>query len=204
MRSGKEHILEAARKVIARAGIRDASMQSIAEEAGMTKGGLYYHYQGKDYILFDLADRFLRETAAPVKKSLFKGEDKEKLLETLLNGIKKRLENPEHNLLQFYLVHEAILAKNEELYELVVNKFRKWIATSEAAIDVMYDQPDIKTKMALAASTIAMIDGQAMQLILNEELVNVEDLLLLWEAFFKCGIPAMLEYLRAKEENPLL
>lgn len=197
--SGKEHILEAARKVIARVGIRDASMQAIAEEAGMTKGGLYYHYQGKDYILFDLADRFLRETAAPVKRSLFTGDDKEQLLQALLNGIKKRFSNPEHNLLQFYLLHEAILAKNEELYELVVKKFKKWIDTSEAALDVMYDRPEVKIKRALAASTIAMMDGQAMQLILNEELVEAEDLLVLWEAFFKRGIPAMLEYLKEKE-----
>lgn len=197
--NGKEHILEAARKVIARVGIRDASMQAIAEEAGMTKGGLYYHYKGKDYILFDLADRFLRETAAPVKKSLFTGDDKEKLLQVLLNGTKKRLDNEEHNLLQFYLLHEAILAQNEELYELVVKKFKKWIDTSEAALDVMYDKPDVKIKKAIAASTIAMMDGQAMQFILNKELVDLKDLLLLWEAFFKRGIPAMLEYLKEKE-----
>ncbi|SHG66573.1 transcriptional regulator, TetR family [Thermosyntropha lipolytica DSM 11003] len=199
--SGKEHILEAARRVIARMGVKDASMQAIAEEAGMTKGGLYYHYKGKDYILFELADRFLRETAAPVKRSLFTGEeDREKLLEVLLQGIKKRLNNPEHNLLQFYLTHEAVLGKNEELYELVVNKFRRWIATAENAIDQMYGQPGIEVKRALAASMIAMIDGQAIQLILSEELVDKEDFFACWEAFFRCGLPAMLEYLKEKNK----
>ncbi|MBO8159247.1 TetR/AcrR family transcriptional regulator [Thermosyntropha sp.] len=193
--TGKDQILEAARRVIARSGIKDASMQAIAEEAGMTKGGLYYHYQGKDYILFELADRFLKEAVAPVKESLVTGNSKEELFNVILNGIARRLYNSEHNKLQFYLTHEAVLEK-EELHELVVRKFKGWLDTTEEAIDVLYDFPDIKFKRALASSTVAMIDGQAIQLILEEDMVKTEELLSLWEAFFKAGIPAMIEYIR--------
>lgn len=46
-----EDIIEAAVSEFLAKGYEGASMQSIAEQAGLTKGGLYYHFGSKDEIL---------------------------------------------------------------------------------------------------------------------------------------------------------
>ncbi|MGV0714942.1 TetR/AcrR family transcriptional regulator [Mycolicibacterium sp. XJ662] len=53
-----ERILVAAARVMEREGFANASLRQIAEEAGMTKAGLYYHVASKEVLLFALHDRF--------------------------------------------------------------------------------------------------------------------------------------------------
>lgn len=49
-------ILEAAMKVIARKGVEAASMQEIAEEAGISKGTIYLYFQNQQQLLEKTAD----------------------------------------------------------------------------------------------------------------------------------------------------
>ena len=42
-RDGREALLEAAARVFARRGFRDASVDDIAREAGFSKGAVYWH-----------------------------------------------------------------------------------------------------------------------------------------------------------------
>ena len=48
-------ILDAARKVLFRNGVAATTLESVAEEAGMSKTGLYYYFPSKDALLFELA-----------------------------------------------------------------------------------------------------------------------------------------------------
>lgn len=196
-KTGKEQILEAARRVIAKNGINNASVQAIADEAGMSKGGLYYHYKSKEHILFDLADGFLRETVAPVKQSIVDKRDKEQLIEIILKGIFRRLGNMDHNKLQFYLTHESILEKGE-LHDLVSKRFKGWVDIAETAINHIYEDKPSHLSRAMAATVIAMIDGQVTQILLDSELVETEELVELWQVFFEVGIPSMLNHIQQK------
>lgn len=61
-----ERILVAAARVMDREGFASASLRQIAEEAGLTKAGLYYHVASKEALLFALHERFsekLRDSA---------------------------------------------------------------------------------------------------------------------------------------------
>ncbi|WP_094604130.1 hypothetical protein SPSIL_045790 [Sporomusa silvacetica DSM 10669] len=53
-----EDIIEAAVSEFLASGYEGASMQSIAEQAGLTKGGLYYHFGSKDEILIAANGRY--------------------------------------------------------------------------------------------------------------------------------------------------
>lgn len=55
-----ERILVAAAQVIEHEGFANASLKQIAEKAGLTKAGLYYHVPSKQALLFALHDRFAR------------------------------------------------------------------------------------------------------------------------------------------------
>jgi AcrR family transcriptional regulator len=54
--NGRDALLEAATKIFARRGFRDASMAEIAREAGFSKGGVYWHFSGKDDLFMALLE----------------------------------------------------------------------------------------------------------------------------------------------------
>ncbi|BBZ04821.1 TetR family transcriptional regulator [Mycolicibacterium chitae] len=67
-----ERILVAAARVMEREGFANASLRQIAEEAGMTKAGLYYHVASKETLLYALHERFaikLRDSAQRISES---------------------------------------------------------------------------------------------------------------------------------------
>jgi AcrR family transcriptional regulator len=55
-RDGREALIEAAAKVFARRGFRDAAVDEIAAEAGFSKGAVYWHFESKDDLFFALLD----------------------------------------------------------------------------------------------------------------------------------------------------
>lgn len=195
-KGGKDIILEAARRVIARHGVNNASVQAIADEAGLSKGAVYYHFEGKDIILYEMIDQFLRAAIAPVKYSLNSSADYEELKTGLLSGVSQRLEAMEHNRLQFYLTHEALIG-NQEMHDLLVRKYSGWVDTAEKIMNHMYDVPPSRLNRALAATLIAAIDGQVIQLLLEASIVTVDELMEFWEVVLDFGIGGLLERLLA-------
>lgn len=55
-REPREELLTAALQVFARRGYRDARVDEIAEEAGYSKGALYWHFSGKEELLTALLE----------------------------------------------------------------------------------------------------------------------------------------------------
>jgi AcrR family transcriptional regulator len=61
-------LLDAAARVFASRGFRDASVDAIAQEAGFSKGALYWHFAGKDDLFFALLEeRIDRPTHEVIK-----------------------------------------------------------------------------------------------------------------------------------------
>ncbi|MEA1959917.1 MAG: TetR/AcrR family transcriptional regulator [Bacillota bacterium] len=199
-KGGKELILDAARVVIARNGVNNASVQAIVDEAGISKGAFYYHYKGKDYILYDMIDQFLRAAIKPVKQSFYESGDIGKIKDSLIESIYQRLDNTEHNKLQFYLTHEALLG-DDEIHDKFAKKYNGWVDTGEELMKKMYDVPPSRLNRALAATAIAAIDGQVIQILLEAEVVSIDDLICLWKILIDKGIPALLQYLHDDPEG---
>src|SRR3954462_6954421 len=67
-REARDELLTAALRVFARRGYREAGVDEIAAEAGYSKGGLYWHFSGKEELLMALLeeriDAPLRERVA--------------------------------------------------------------------------------------------------------------------------------------------
>jgi AcrR family transcriptional regulator len=57
----RDQILRAAAKVFATEGFDRASMTQLARECGISKANIYHYYDGKDAILFDILDTYLKE-----------------------------------------------------------------------------------------------------------------------------------------------
>ena len=52
----KSQIMDAAMKVITRKGFSNTRMDDIVNEAGLSKGAIYHHYEGKKEIFLELIE----------------------------------------------------------------------------------------------------------------------------------------------------
>ncbi len=68
-----DRVVSAAARMIERDGYDGASMREIADEAGMTKPGLYYHAPSKDLLLFAIHDRFATQLLERAEQVLAAG-----------------------------------------------------------------------------------------------------------------------------------
>ncbi|WP_425043095.1 TetR family transcriptional regulator [Primorskyibacter sp. S87] len=57
----RSQILKSAAKVFAEQGFDRASMTQLARECGISKANIYHYYDGKDAILLDILDTYLRD-----------------------------------------------------------------------------------------------------------------------------------------------
>ena len=55
------HILKTAAQVFAREGFARASMAQVARACGISKANIYYYYDSKDGLLFDILDTYLSD-----------------------------------------------------------------------------------------------------------------------------------------------
>lgn len=54
----RESILDAAQRVLAMKGLVNATMEDIAKEAGLSKGGVFYHFASKKELLLGIIERY--------------------------------------------------------------------------------------------------------------------------------------------------
>ena len=64
----RRQIVETAIRTIATRGYSQASLAEIAREAGISKGVISYHFEGKDELVEEILSRLLREPAEFIKK----------------------------------------------------------------------------------------------------------------------------------------
>ncbi|MDM8164738.1 TetR/AcrR family transcriptional regulator [Roseovarius sp.] len=57
----RAHILASAAKVFATEGFDRASMTQLARDCGISKANIYHYYDGKEAILYDILETYLRE-----------------------------------------------------------------------------------------------------------------------------------------------
>ena len=69
-RARQQRILDAALRVFSRRGYRDASVEEIADKSSTSKGGIYFHFPGKEAIFLHLLDRTVTRLRAKIDAAL--------------------------------------------------------------------------------------------------------------------------------------
>jgi len=64
----RQKIIEAGSRLVVQKGIEKTSLADIADEAGISKGSLYYYYASKNELIFDIAETHINQ----ISKNLFK------------------------------------------------------------------------------------------------------------------------------------
>lgn len=131
--STKETILEVANKVIAEKGLTHFTLDEIARDAGISKGGLLHHYPSKDKLIKALIENYLDLFEAKIS------EREKNLSDTsccnwLVSFINEQLSQSKihGNNIQGLL---AAVASNQELLNPVIEKRKEWL-------EKIYDSKD--------------------------------------------------------------
>lgn len=86
--SARDAILDAAQAVVLERGAAHVTLDAVAERAGLSKGGVLYHFQNKDAMLSALVDRMVRHFESMVaekRKNL--GDDPQRTLEAHVEAV---------------------------------------------------------------------------------------------------------------------
>jgi len=172
-------ILEAAARVILVRGVARTSLLDIAQEAGVTRGAVYWHFDNKEHVLRTLWEGLLRE-----KDFFFQamdGEDESDplgfLVEQLFGHLKRLPHNSKRQRLFRLLLneHHAIglgcpLPFNKQ--QVQRQRVEKVAALLTAAVKRKQLPPGIDVTLG-AIALIAYVDGLAPQF---QQLVEVMDL----------------------------
>jgi len=81
----REAILEAARRVLARKGLHDATLDEIAEEAELSKGTLYNYYKDKQDLVVSLVTRGIALFDAQIEAAMESAPDVESFVRRVLD-----------------------------------------------------------------------------------------------------------------------
>ena len=74
-RARQQRILDAALRVFSRRGYRDASVEEIADKSNTSKGGIYFHFPGKEAIFLHLLDRTVARLRVKIDVALADHDD---------------------------------------------------------------------------------------------------------------------------------
>ncbi|MCP4135186.1 MAG: TetR/AcrR family transcriptional regulator [bacterium] len=172
--NNRDKIIEAARTVVSKIGVKNTTLQTVADAAGISKGALYYYYKTKDEILYDVMEQDNVESIKMVKLSAEKAKDKEGLIEAILKGILIRIDDVDKNKLSLYLQGEA-LQGNEDLQRNYAVKYKEWIRSFEKIVMELYEVDAGPITRVFSSLALAAIEGMSVQrLLLGDEERNDE------------------------------
>jgi AcrR family transcriptional regulator len=153
----RAQLLGVARRLFARDGYRGASMESIAEAAGVTKPVLYQHFSSKralySALLAGELSRLTEELEAAFSQA---GSNAERLRQ----GFGAYLQFVDRHEDAFRLLFTEALGLDADFQDQVA-EFRRWVAGRVAAIIAAEAGLDAPRAGALAAAIVGMAEGAA-------------------------------------------
>jgi AcrR family transcriptional regulator len=86
--TSQDAILDAAQAVVLERGASHVTLEAVAERAGLSKGGVLYHFQNKEAMLAALVERMVRTfTAVVEEKRRLLGGDPSRALEAHVEAV---------------------------------------------------------------------------------------------------------------------
>ncbi|MDA8229559.1 MAG: TetR/AcrR family transcriptional regulator [Desulfitobacterium hafniense] len=162
MDNNREKIILAARKVFALKGIHQATLGDIAREAGVAKGTLYYYYQSKEALVFEVLDEGI---GAMINGFSALNEDTD-LAQLTCGFLEAMVDQQELIHIYFHLLQESF--RNPGLRERFRQKYREWREWGTAFFRAQgYCQPEEVSTLIIAA-----LDGLCLQWLVEPEAVN--------------------------------
>ncbi len=176
-------ITDAAMEVFLKKGYENTTMESIAKNAGMSKGGLYYYFKSKDMVLM-FVNRKINENIENIMFKAFEMPSvKEGILYYIENYLKYWLEHPKEIIFLFLSITKVL--DNHELLEYYHEFMGDYMKYFEEAFEMGVQLGEFVPHNAKtsAVTLVGALDGIISYMILDENL-KLEDVVKHFEEKF--------------------
>ena len=170
----EEAILQATMRLLATRGIQGTSLDLLADEVGVAKSSILWHFGSKEELLLRVAERVLDEVArGPVQKILALPSFEERAEASWHFFSETLRQNPELRRVMLYLIFESVesrpelRARHQQLYRGI----REMYETGLRGV-----VPDAAQRRRLAVLSVAALDGIFLQWLLDPEAIDLDDL----------------------------
>ena len=111
MEQNRQAILQSARELIAQGGIKDAQIQAIAERAGVSSGLVYWYFDNKSQVFFEVLSEAIQHEVK-ILNHIAESElsSKQKLNKAVTTFVKRAMNSPQ---LAYSLMFEPVDAELE-------------------------------------------------------------------------------------------
>ncbi|OGO19805.1 MAG: hypothetical protein A2Z14_08285 [Chloroflexi bacterium RBG_16_48_8] len=156
----KDQILQAATAVFARLGFHKARMDDIAQEAGLSKGAVYWYFKSKDEIITTILDRFMdRELENIQRISQGDGPIPVRLMK-MMKTLAKEIEEISDRMPIIYEFY-AIAAREEAIRKTIHRYFGKYTTLLQELIQTGIERGELRDvpPHEAALSLVAQMEG---------------------------------------------
>ena len=168
----KQKIIEAGTRLIVQKGIEKTSLADIAEEAGISKGSLYYYYASKNELIFDITEAHINQISENLFTIIEESKGNTSWQELLKILFERILDADTRGRLHLYLVQQA-LNDNDDLKQRFRKKYHEWKLMITEGFSML--EPNITNHKVLSSLIIAALDGFLIQSLLELETINGDE-----------------------------
>jgi AcrR family transcriptional regulator len=192
---GKQKIIDAAQRLIARQGVEKTSMRDIAEEAGMTTGAIYYYYKSKEELLYDVMDYATAITSNVMQMRKMSSASPDAVLGEIARLTTQRLQAESVRRLRYYLAYQAALG-DEALRQKFATDYSAQAERTAQLFNYVFSTEQSDEDIYLAVLMVAALDGINLQQFMGALPVDIDRLAQIYNEFFAVSVPAFLEYMK--------
>jgi AcrR family transcriptional regulator len=188
-------LMESARRIFARRGLDQASIDEVAADAGYTKGAFYANFKSKEELFLAMLDERFAERVEELDRVLATdGTVEDHAREAGASFMRYLAADPEWQRLFFEFT--AYAARNEEFREELVTRYR---TVRKRMAEVFHEhakaqgiESSVERKEPIALMLCAMANGVALENLVDPDAVD-DDLYPNMLVIFFAGLRAMSE-----------
>lgn len=196
-----QRLLDAARRLLARSGYNSLTVEAIGREAGENKALIRYYFGSKNGLLLALVDGLVSDTLWQARQTLSALSSQEDRSHLVVETAEAILGDTQSYRLLFDLLPR--LLENPSMAGQLAELYRGYRDLNAQALwgDRGSDPPQVVRN--LAAMTIALTDGLAVQLLAEPGSVDAVEALATWRSFIE-GVLASISSadLNARPRTP--
>lgn len=170
----EEAILEATMRLLATRGIHGTSLDALAEEVGVSKSSILWHFGSKEELLLRVAERVFEAVASGPVRTIQQLPGLEQRAEATWRLFRDTVRRqPEFRRVMLWLILESadarpeLRARLQQLYRNMRELYERGLAPVVA---------DPAQRAHLATASIAMLDGLFIQWLLDPDRVDLDAL----------------------------
>jgi AcrR family transcriptional regulator len=178
-----QRLLDAAHRLLVRSGYNSLSMEAIGQEAGENKALIRYYFGSKNGLLVALTDSLISDTLWRARQRLSGLSDTRDRVGVITDTVEAIVDDDTSYRLLFDLLPR--LLENPRMARQLADLYRGYRDVNARALwgDQAGDPPLVVRE--LAAMTVALTDGLAVQVLAEPGSVNVRSVLTTWRAFME-------------------